>query len=173
MTDLRADTKAGAEMVAIAEWLAGDFAAGAAAHDRDGTFATEHLDRLRSEGYLVAPIPSELGGGGVRSVHDVVVAMSRLARGDVSTSIGVSMHLVVVLNTVRGWRTAVARGDDAQAQRLRAFLESVVERGVVFASVVSEPPPQDITCPRTRAERVAGGWRIDGRKVFATMGPAA
>jgi L-evernosamine nitrososynthase len=171
--ELRADTKAGAEMVATAEWLAGDFAAAAARHDRDGTFAAEHLERLRRERFLVAPIPSELGGGGVRSVHDVVVAMSRLARGDVSTAIGVSMHLVVVQNIVRRWRIAVARGEEAQARSVNGYLRIIAACNVVFASVVSEPAPQDFTRPATRAERVSEGWRVDGRKVFATMAPAA
>ncbi len=44
---------------------------------------------------------------------------------------------------------------------------------VVFATAISEPSPQDLTRPSTRAERVDEGWRIDGHKVFATMAPAA
>ena len=171
--ELRADTKAGAELVAAADWLAGEFAAGAVAHDRDATFATEHLDRLRDNGFLYAPVPSEFGGGGVRSIHDVLVAMSRLARGDASTTIGVNMHLAVLLNVVRRWRVAVARGEATQADGLAAMLRMVTGSQVVFATAVSEPSPQDLTRPATRAERVEGGWRITGRKVFATMAPAA
>ena len=38
---------AGAEMVAAATRFADDFAAGAMAHDRDGTFAVEHLEKLQ------------------------------------------------------------------------------------------------------------------------------
>ena len=41
--ELRADTDAGAEMVEAATRFADDFADGAMAHDRDGTFAVEHL----------------------------------------------------------------------------------------------------------------------------------
>ena len=41
--ELRADTDAGAEMVEAATRFADDFAEGAMAHDRDGTFAVEHL----------------------------------------------------------------------------------------------------------------------------------
>ena len=171
--ELRADTKAGAEMVATAEWLAAEFTDGALAHDRDATFATEHLERLRDDGFLYAPVPSELGGGGVRSIHDVLVAMSRLARGDASTTIGVNMHFAVLLNVVRRWRIANAVGDAKAADALQGTLQMVTAAKVVFATAVSEPAPQDLTRPATRAERVEGGWRIDGRKVFATMAPAA
>ena len=65
-------------MVDDAERFANQFAAAAIDHDRDATFATEHLEALRQGRFLVAPIPVEFGGGGVSSVHDVLVAVSRL-----------------------------------------------------------------------------------------------
>ncbi len=43
----------------------------------------------------------------------------------------------------------------------------------MFATAISEPSPQNLTRPSTRAVRVDEGWRIDGHKVFATMAPAA
>ena len=171
--ELRADTLEGEELVATAERLAADFADGALAHDRDATFATEHLECLRAEGFLFGPVPHELGGGGVDSVHDVLVAMSRLARGDAATSIGVNMHFAVLLNLLRRWRVAAARGDSQQTEALGGAVEMITSAGIVFASAVSEPSPQDLTRPSTRAERVEGGWRINGRKIFATMAPAA
>jgi len=171
--ELRAETEAGAAMVATAASMSGEFAAAALVHDRDGTFAAAHLARLRDDGFLHAPVPGELGGGGVRSVHDVLVAMSRLAQGDAATSIGVNMHFAVLLNVVRRWRVATARGDAQQASELGAMLRTITEGRIVFAAAVSEPAPQDLTRPATCAERVEGGWRISGRKVFATMGPLA
>ena len=172
-TELRADTDAGAEMVEQAERYAAQFADAALAHDRAGSFALAHLDLLRADGFLVAPVPSELGGGGVRSIHDVLVAMSRLARGDAATTIGVNMHFAAVLNLVRRWRIAVVRGNERQAVALRGALLTVSDADVVFAAAVSERSPQDITRPSTTAERVEGGWQINGRKVFATMAAAA
>ena len=52
-------------------------------------------------------------------------------------------------------------------------LQLISAADVVFATAVSEPSPQDLTHPKTTAVRVEGGWRIDGRKIFATMAPAA
>jgi alkylation response protein AidB-like acyl-CoA dehydrogenase len=42
----------------------------------------------------------------------------------------------------------------------------------VLAAAISERG-QDLTRPGTRATRTASGWRIDGRKLFCTMSPAA
>ena len=54
---MHADTVTGAAMVDAVTRLGVEFAEGAIAHDRDGTFAVEHLDKLRAEGFLVAPCP--------------------------------------------------------------------------------------------------------------------
>ena len=171
--ELTATTEAGAAMVAAAGRFADEFAAGAMAHDREGTFALEHLQKLAADRLLVAPVPTRFGGGGVASVHDVLVAASRLARGDAATTIGVNMHFAVLADLVRTWSVAVARWDERTAERLGDTLRMVVEGDVVFASAASEPSPQDLTRPATVATRVPDGWRVTGRKAFATMAPHA
>ena len=82
--ELTAHTDAGARLVAIAERLGERLAARAAEHDRDGSYPFEAIDALKASGYFAAPVPVELGGLGVWSAHDLVVASSRLARGDAS-----------------------------------------------------------------------------------------
>src|SRR5829696_8916515 len=106
--ELTAHTDAGARLVAIAEGLSEDLATRAAEHDRDATYPFEAIDALRAAGYFAAPVPVDLGGLGVYSAHDLVVASSRLARGDASVAIGVNMHLVAVLNMERRHQVAVA-----------------------------------------------------------------
>ena len=170
--ELTAKTAAGRALVATAERLAEDFAVRAAAHDRDGSYPFESIDSLRHAGYFAAPVPEELGGLGVSSVHDVIVASGRLARGDASVAIGVNMHLVVVLSLARRWRMARAAGN---ARRERAFagsLRRIASDGIVMAAAMSERG-QDLTRPVTEAVRTDGGWRIDGHKIFCTMAPAA
>jgi alkylation response protein AidB-like acyl-CoA dehydrogenase len=118
-------------------------------------------------------VPSEFGGGGVTSVHDVLVASSGLAQGDPATAIGVNMHFAVLINIVRSWRVAVARGEERKVAAIAGGLRGIVADDVVFAAAASEPGPQDLTRPSTTATRVGGGWAINGRKAFATMAPAA
>jgi alkylation response protein AidB-like acyl-CoA dehydrogenase len=170
--ELTAKTAAGRALVASAERLAEDFAVRAGAHDRDGSYPFESIDALRHARYFAAPVPDELGGLGVSSIHDVIVASGRLARGDASVAIGVNMHLVVVLSLARRWRMARAAGN---ARRERAFagsLRRIASDRIVMAAAMSERG-QDLTRPLTEAVRTEGGWRIDGHKVFCTMAPAA
>jgi alkylation response protein AidB-like acyl-CoA dehydrogenase len=169
---LEARTPEGATLVALAERLAGEIAGRAAEHDRDQTYPHDGVDALRAAGYFGAPVPRELGGMGVESVHDLVVASARLARGDASVAIGVNMHLVALLNMVRVLRSAEAAGREPLAAKMRAALSDLVERRAVIAQAISEPG-QDLTRPGTVATRTERGWRIDGRKMFCTMSPAA
>jgi L-evernosamine nitrososynthase len=170
--ELTAHTHAGAGLVAIAEELCEPLAARAAQHDRDGTYPFEAIDALKAACYFAAPVPVELGGLGVSSVHDLVVAASRLARGDASVAIGVNMHLVAVLNMERRRQVAVAAGAERRARAFASSLERIARDGVVLAAAISEPG-QDLTRPGTLATRTESGWRIDGRKMFCTMSPAA
>ncbi len=170
--ELTAHTEAGARLLAIAEELSPQLAARAAEHDRDGTYPFEAIDALKAAGYFAAPVPVELGGLGVSSAHDTVVASSRLARGDASVAIGVNMHLVAVLNMERRRQVAVAAGAQRRARAFASSLEQIARDGVVLAAAISERG-QDLTRPGTVATRTESGWRIDGRKLFCTMSPAA
>src|ERR1700742_4736324 len=170
--ELTAHTKAGARLVAIAEDLSPVLAARAAEHDHDGSYPFEAIDALKAAGYFAAPISIDLGGLGVSSAHDLVVASSRLARGDASVAIGVNMHLVAVLNMERRRGVAVAAGVERRARGFASSLEQIARNGVVLAAAISEPG-QDLTRPATLATRTRTGWRIDGRKMFCTMSPAA
>jgi alkylation response protein AidB-like acyl-CoA dehydrogenase len=172
MFELTANTETGARLVLLAESLADELATRAALHDREASFPHASVDALRQAGYFTAPIPAEHGGLGVTSVHDVVVASSRLARGDASVAIGVNMHLVILLNIVRRWQAAVAAADARRATAFGASMQAIARDGVVIAAAISELG-QDLTRPRTTATPTPAGWRIDGRKSFCTMSPAA
>jgi alkylation response protein AidB-like acyl-CoA dehydrogenase len=170
--ELTARTDSGARLVALAERLASEIGPCAADHDRDGSFPFDSLASVKQSGYLAAPIPEQLGGLGVASVHDLLVASSRLARGDAALTLGVNMHLVFVLNVARRWQIATAAGDERRARAFGETLEEIARDGTVFASAGSERR-QDLTRPTTRAKRTETGWLVAGHKVFCTIAPAA
>ncbi len=170
--ELTATTGPGARLVALAEALASEIGPRAAEHDRDGSFPFESFAAVKGRGYFAAPIPGELGGLGVTSVHDVLVASSRLARGDAALTLGVNMHFAFLLNVVRRWQIAVASGDERRVEAFASTLERIARDGTVFAAAGSERG-QDLTRPATVATRTEGGWTVSGHKVFCTMAPAA
>jgi L-evernosamine nitrososynthase len=170
--ELTARTAPGARLVSLAESLAREIGEHAASHDREGSFPFESFAAVKANGYFTAPIPEELGGLGVGSLHDVLVASSRLARGDAALTIGVNMHLAYLLNVVRRWRIALASGDPRRTNALAATLEAIARNGTVFAAAGSEVG-QDITRPTSTATRNGSGWIVSGHKVFCTMSAAA
>ena len=172
MFEFTARTGAGRRLAEVAEALAIDFATRADAHDREGSYPFENVAALRDAGVFAAPVPRELGGLGVESVHDLLIASSRLARGDAAVAIGLNMHLLPVISMARRFRLAEREGDDRRRNAFAASLERIVRDGTIMAAAVSEPG-QDLTRPATRARRTADGWAVDGRKVFCTMSPAA
>jgi L-evernosamine nitrososynthase len=171
--ELTAKTEAGGLLVALAEALAEDFATRAGKHDREASYPFESFEALRSARYFAAPIPEQHGGLGVASTPRRTGRLaSRLARGDALIAIGVNMHLTAVLNVVRRFEMAVAAGNARRAAAFARSMELVAHEGVVMAAAISEPA-QDITRPATTATRTESGWRVNGRKIFCTMSPAA
>ena len=166
--ELTARTKPGSHLVELAEELAETFADTVGEHDRSGAYIRDHLTTLVDNGWLSAPVPAEFGGRGVRSMHDLFVAASRLARGDAASTIGVSMHVVVATNMVRQYLAA----DGEEQAALGAVLDLLVSGRVVMAAAISEPG-QDLTRPSTVAVEEGGRWTINGSKIFCTMSPAA
>ena len=132
--ELTAHNAAGARLIALAEDLSAQLAARAAEHDRDGSYPFEAIDSLKAAGYFAAPIPIDLGGLGVSSAHDLVVASSRLARGDASVAIGVNMHLVAVHNMERRRQIAIAAGAERRARNFASSLQQIAHDGVVLAA---------------------------------------
>ena len=170
--ELTATTEPGARRRRRGERLADEFATRAAHHDRESSYPFASIEALHDARYFAAAVPVELGGRGVTSVHDLVVAASRLARGDASVAIGVNMHTAVVRNLTRRWQVAARTGNERRAAAFGSTLEAVAHDRAVIATAVSEPG-QDLTRPATTATRTASGWRVDGRKIFCTMSPAA
>lgn len=115
--ELNAITEPGTKLVALATSLADDFAAGAASNDRDGSYPAAHLQALKESGYLYAAFAVEFGGMGVESTHDMLVAASRVARGDAALSIGANMHVVVSMGLARQYRVAKRLGKPRYSRR--------------------------------------------------------
>jgi alkylation response protein AidB-like acyl-CoA dehydrogenase len=165
-------TAEGASLVSLAEGFAPEFAERAAKHDAEASYPFENLEQLKESGFLTAAIPTSCGGLGVDSVHDIVLASSRLAHGDPALVIGVNMHFVITMLLTRHLRMAIAGNRERRIAGLTETLSAIVDDGTVFSALVSEAG-QDLTHPNATAARDGDGWRVNGTKIFATMSPAA
>ena len=170
--ELQASTAPGKQMVELAEKHAADFAARAAEHDRDATFPFENIEAMKKSGFAAAAVPEEFGGMGVSSIHDCVVAVSRLGRGDGATSLAFTMHLFRTLLTVRALRDAVITGDQARRKRSEDLLKKI-GAGELIIAVANAERGANIRTSQTLATKVDGGWFFNGAKAFATGSPAA
>ena len=119
----------------------------------------EGLRRLREAGLLALGVPAELGGGGA-TIREMAAVQRELAHHCGSTALASSMHQHVVAFTA--WRY---RRDLPGAE---ATLRRVADEGIVLVSTGGA----DFTHPRGEATKVDGGYRVSGRKVFASQSPA-
>jgi alkylation response protein AidB-like acyl-CoA dehydrogenase len=168
--ELQPRTDAGRKFCDLAEQHAADTAPRAADHDRDGSFPFEAIDEMKASGFLTGPVPTEFGGMGVSSLHDVMVGISRLGRADGSIAIAVNMHFSVAAIMHRLLRSARER-NGPEAEGLEQML-GLLGGGVIAMANATEPGT-DVRHPMTEVSRVDGGWRIDGRKTFGTLSPVA
>ena len=165
-------TESGRRLGALATRLATQLGTPAAANDRTAAFPYASAEALRDAGVYGAPVPASLGGLGVESVHDLVVAAARLAQGDPALTIGVNMHMATVANVARHWRRLERAGEARHAEAVAAALTAIARERTVIATAISEPG-QDLTRPSASARRTTDGWTLDGRKIFATGSPVA
>ncbi len=144
------------ELVERAAAVGAAIAAEAGRHDADGTFVEEGLRCLRDAGLLALAVPSELGGMGA-TPRQVTLVQRELARHCGSTALATSMHQHVVC--FNAWRY---RRDMPGAE---ATLRRVADERIVLVSTGGA----DFTRPRGEATKVDGGYRVSGRKVFASQ----
>jgi len=143
--------------------LARDFATRAAAHDRDATDPVENYAALRNAGFHRLNVPARLGGAGV-GLLGWSLAAEELGQGCASTALSFNMHLSVV-----GPMLESPLVPPATRERLAKM---VVQEGKLIGGNFSEPTTSSLVgtpIPLTRARRVEGGYRITGRKAFASM----
>lgn len=170
--ELKALTEPGKRMVDLAEEHSANFAATAAEHDREGTFPIENVTAMKKSGFSAAGVPVEFGGMGVTSVHDCIVALNRLGRGEASTPLAYTMHLSRTLSTARALRLAIASGNQARQRRSEEMLKKI-GAGELFITVANSERGADVRTSKTLATKTDGGWLFNGTKTFATGSPAA
>jgi alkylation response protein AidB-like acyl-CoA dehydrogenase len=137
--------------------LAARIAPDAAAFDQTGTFVRSSFETLRSEGFLSAPVPADLGGGGATFAESAAI-LTELATGCPATAVTLSMHYHLVSTQL--WRHRHGLSGEA-------VLRKVADDDVVLVSTGAS----DWLDSSGIATRVEGGYRVSGRKSPASGAP--
>lgn len=119
--------------------------------------------RLAGRGWLGMTIPIEFGGTGDDALARFVVTEELLAAGA-----PVAAHWIADRQTAP---QLLKFGTDEQ----KASLLPRIARGELFTALgLSEPDiGSDLAAVKTHGQRVDGGWRIDGRKIWTSGGTHA
>ncbi|MBP6440817.1 MAG: acyl-CoA dehydrogenase family protein, partial [Caldilineaceae bacterium] len=162
-------TERQARFIALAGELADSFAARASEQDRTGRFPFENFADIRAAGLPALVVPEEYGGWGA-SLLETVMTMARLAQGDGSTALSLTMHMQTL-----GSAAEAKTWPPALFARIAA---AAATRGALINACATEPElgsPSRGGRPKTAARPAdddSGDWMITGRKSFASMAPA-
>ena len=153
-----------------------NFAPRAAQWDETASFPFANFDDLRRAGLLALCVPQSDGGGGADYATYMMVA-AEIGRFCGVTALTWNMHISSTM-----WTGVLADGipmTDAQrsehAKRRGLHFSRVVNDGAIYAQPFSEGSAAAAgRAPfGTTARKVDGGWRVNGRKIFASLAGAA
>ena len=129
--------------------------------DEAQKFPREVIRKAGELGFLGILFPEEYGGVGLGYIEYVIV-ITELSRVDPSVGISVAAHNSLCSNHIYKF------GSDEQRRR---WLVPLAQGEKIGAWSLTEPGAgSDAAGTRTRAEKVDGGWILNGSKTFTTHG---
>ena len=129
--------------------------------DESQKFPREVMAKAGELGFLGVIFPEEYGGAGFGYVEYVIV-ITELSRIDPSVGISVAAHNSLCTNHIYKF------GNEEQRRR---WVVPLAKGEKIGAWSLTEPGAgSDAAGTRTRAERVDGGWILNGAKTFTTHG---
>jgi len=146
----------------LSDKLLHQFAERAGVYDRENRFFHEDFEDLRDAGYLTMPVPKELGGAGM-TLAEVCREQRRLGYYAPATALGVNMHLYWVGLVADLWR----QGD----RSLEWLLKEAMEGEIFNAGHSERGNDLPVLLSTSKAERVDGGFRFTGHKMFGSLMP--
>jgi alkylation response protein AidB-like acyl-CoA dehydrogenase len=163
-------------LIELADSLGPAFAARAERYDREASFPHENYAELKKAGLLGLCVPEKFGGEGA-DLKTYSLVSATLGKYCGATALTFNMHACSTL-----WPGVLA--DDLEMtpaqreehERHRAVhFARVVRDGAIYAQPFSEgsAAAAGMAPFGTTATKADGGWRINGKKIFASLSGAA
>lgn len=164
------------ELIALVDEIGPGMAARAERYDREASFPFENYADMRKAGLLGLCVPEKFGGRGA-DLRTYAIVSATIGKYCGATALTFNMHACSTL-----WPGILAddldmtpeqRAEHEQYRQLH--FKRVVEDGAVYAQPFSEGSAAAAgKAPfGTLATKVDGGWKINGRKIFASLSGAA
>jgi acyl-CoA dehydrogenase len=149
----------------IRRFVANELRPHATAWEEARWFPDEVFRKLAAVGFLGLKYPAEYGGQGGDYLHDAVLAQEMARCGSGAVAAGVGAHVGIATPPV--WRF----GTEDQKRR---YLAPAIAGEEIAALAITEPGAgSDVAAVATRAERVDGGFVVNGEKTYITNGVRA
>lgn len=130
--------------------------------EKNGIVPRSFIKKMGELGLLGIRVPERFGGSGM-DVFGWVVLAEELGRSTYAGAEGVA-----TIHSVMAAPHLLHAGNEEQLQR---FMPGTVTGDVVTAIAISEADAaSDVGAMRTRAERVLGGWKLNGAKFYISNG---
>jgi alkylation response protein AidB-like acyl-CoA dehydrogenase len=145
-------------------------------HDREASFPLENFRDMLPEGLLAICIPKQEGGLGA-DFQTYCLAAAELGRYCGATALSWNMHVCSTLwsGTLADDLPMSAKDRAEHTARRRLHYRRIIERGAIYAQPFSEggAAAAGVVAFGTEARPVAGGFLVNGKKIFASLSGAA
>ena len=164
------------ELIALVDEIGPGMAARAERYDREASFPFENYADMRKAGLLGLCVPEKFGGRGA-DLRTYAIVSATIGKYCGATALTFNMHACSTL-----WPGILADDLDMTPEQRtehehyrQLHFKRVVEDGAVYAQPFSEGSAAAAgKAPfGTLATKVDGGWKINGRKIFASLSGAA
>jgi acyl-CoA dehydrogenase len=134
-------------------------------HDLDHEFPWDFYKAMADAGWIGICIPEKYGGGGA-GVQEAALLLEEVTGNGGALNAGTTVQVALF-----GLEPIVKYGTEAQRER---FLRPAAQGNLQVSFGITEPDAgTDTTSITTFAEKVPGGYRVNGRKVFISRAEQA
>lgn len=133
--------------------------------EEEQSFPNDVFPKLATQGLLGLKYPAQYGGQGGDYLHEAVLCEEMARIGSGGTAAGIGAHINIATPPI--WKF----GTEEQKQR---YLVPAIAGRKIGALGITEPGAgSDVASLSTRAERVDGGFLVNGEKTYITNGVRA